>query len=778
MVLGLLLSVGAASAAPTLTYRDLLNKLVDLNGLPDLEAGVRCAQASSYDRASHDPARWQANGDSGQYLAVAENGEALMADLKGPGCIFRIWSANPQGTIRFYLDGDTKPTYEFDFHRMFLGEFGPQRVPAPIVYKRDPKNANSASDCYLPIPYQKSCRVTADKRHGQYYHIGYKTYPPDTQVPTFRLPLSAEEQQKLAAVAAAWSKLGEQPQEPVSAAQSQSVHVDLGPGEKQTLPALPGPATICGLRVAANGEERYYLRNLMLRIYWDGGRTPAVCTPLGDFFGGAWEATDYRALPLGWTPQGAYCYFRMPFRSEAVFELENQGRKPVSLDGSVDYVSGPVPDSYGYFHAGWRREAPCKQFDYSILRAGGSGKFVGVMLSIEHPVPGWWGEGDEKIWVDGEDFPSTFGTGSEDYFGDAWGIRNDLRQPYFGDNYEKGPRSCCYRFHISDSVPFSRAYKMVIENYDPGVDDYATVAYWYAAPGSTDFFAEVPAAERRPWSRSVAGAAQVEMMFAAALPPSAKLIADADLAFELGEGGGLALTASKPGETLGPGTFTVPAEGVYLLHLVGEPGKPLRELTAALDGKPLPAQGELVPTGTAVFGPRQLAAGEHSLQLGFKAETTGLLDYLALVRTRSEHTYEAESLEIAEVKGPRPGPQAMGYSGGVLAGQQGSQLFFTPPSQEASLTLVLDVPAAGAYRLTWYASKSHDYAIYQAELDGKPLGEPVDLYAPQWEVAGAETAVPVDLTAGKHLLRFAPVGKNENSKGYYFGLDALTLDPR
>ena len=762
--------------AAELTYVDLLDKLVDLNGLPDLETGVKCAQSSSYDRASHNPELWQANGDAGQYIRIEPNGEAVMADLKGPGCIFRIWSANPQGTLRFYLDGATEPTYEFDFHRLFLGEFGSQTVPAPIVYKRDPANYFSASDCYLPIPYAKSCKITADQAHGQYYHFGYKTYPAGTTVPTFRVPFSPEENAKLRAVADVWSRLGTQPQNPGIGVQRMDQNLQLAPGEKKTVAVLPGPAMVVALRAKLTSDERYILRKVMLRAFWDGETEPSVCTPFGDFFGGAWEEPRYRSLPLGMTERGYYCYFRMPYRRQAVFELENQGRLPVGVEWEISFRPMAIPASFGTFHAKWRREAPCRQFDYPILEATGAGKFVGVMLFIEHPVPGWWGEGDEKIWVDGEDFPSTFGTGSEDYFGDAWGIRW-LDQPVFGDNYENGPRSCCYRFHISDSVPFRKSYRMVIENYDPGVDDYATVAYWYARPGSTDFFRDVPVEDRVPWVRAIAGATQAEDMFVQSLPPGATIVDDALLDYEYSGGQAVSLGDRLPGDQLGPGTFTVQAEGAYLVQVLGEPGQSPANLTVTVDGAQLRAQAPLTDLGAAVFGPKQLAAGEHQITIGFAAPTSGVLDCLTLAPTRSEGTLEAENMEVVDARGPMPAPQGMTYGSGHLAGRQGAQLFFTPTEDGSYVTLAFEAPRAGTYHLNWYASKSHDYAIYQAELDGQLLGEPVDLYAPQWQVAAAEATNIVELTAGRHLIRFRATGKNPESKGYYLGLDALTLDP-
>ncbi|MCD6352074.1 MAG: hypothetical protein J7M26_08135, partial [Armatimonadetes bacterium] len=127
LVVALLLTATAVSstalAARTLTYRDFLRELSDLDRLAYWQDGVHAGQYSSWDRG--ELKRWGCNGDAGKYLRVEDNGEAVMAEIEGPGCIYRIWSANPQGKIRFYFDGATKPQYEFDFNSIFTGEVEP-----------------------------------------------------------------------------------------------------------------------------------------------------------------------------------------------------------------------------------------------------------------------------------------------------------------------------------------------------------------------------------------------------------------------------------------------------------------------------------------------------------------------------------------------------------------------------------------------------------------------------------------------------------------------------
>jgi hypothetical protein len=126
-------------------------------------------------------------------------------------------------------------------------------------------------------------------------------------------------------------------------------------------------------------------------------------------------------------------------------------------------------------------------------------------MGIFNPVAGWWGEGDEKIWIDGESFPSTFGTGSEDYFGYAWCNTALFQHAYHNQTLCEGPRngnhSSVNRFHVVDSLPFQKSIRFTIEDWPLGNKigkDYCCTTYWYAAPGQKDFFEPVPVAEREP----------------------------------------------------------------------------------------------------------------------------------------------------------------------------------------------------------------------------------------------------------------------------------------
>jgi hypothetical protein len=220
--------------------------------------------------------------------------------------------------------------------------------------------------------------------------------------------------------------------------------------------------------------------------------------PLGDFFGTAPGVNQYRSLPLGVGEDGWwYCNWYMPFAKEARVELVNDGKAPRNVNFEVVHapLSKPI-EKLGRFHVKWHRDAflprePERAIDWPFLKTEGMGRFVGVMLHVWNPRGGWWGEGDEKFFVDGEKFPSTFGTGSEDYFGYAWSSPNLFVHAYHSqtrnDGNSRGHLSV-NRWQISDNVPFQKSFEGCIEKYYPNQRPtlYASTTYWYEAPGGND----------------------------------------------------------------------------------------------------------------------------------------------------------------------------------------------------------------------------------------------------------------------------------------------------
>lgn len=577
-LIGLLLA-GCAAEPKHLGYKDMLDHLTNLQRLPVIEPGVYCGQFSSYDRRSRYDAEtdtyihWDANGDAGNYIRVdPKTKEGVMAEMDGPGCIFRIWSANPQGVIRFYLDGDTEPTYEWDFMKLTTGQIDP--FIEPLVWKRDPNKRNSASNIYLPIPFARSCKVTSviiepdgsTKTPGHYYIINYRTFPENWTVDSFKLPLSEDQRQAVQQTAEKWANRGD----PVILLRNELTPFDctIEPGASQEVP-LKGPALIRTFQAKLESNEEWATRKVVMKIYWDGAETPAVNCPIGDFFG---EPKDvpYKSYPMGITEDLNYCLFPMPFHQSARIVFENDGTQPAKVRGSIEYRLQDIPRNWGLFHAKWRGEFASRSFDYPLIETTGTGKLVGICLFPDNIHGGWWGEGDEKVYVDGEKFPSWFGTGSEDYFGDAWGIRK-FHNPSHGFPQPTLERlQGCYRWHLGDNIPYYKSFYMTIENYTGTPDelkrnDYSSVAYWYQLPGGSDFFTDAPVDQRVPRGYVATGAVEAEWYLdEKQLDPGMSIIYDDDLPQPLSSNRGIRLTG-KVGDTF---TLNVPA-AVEDFHVLG-----------------------------------------------------------------------------------------------------------------------------------------------------------------------------------------------------------------
>jgi len=753
-----LVALAALAESGERDLRYFLRTLVDLDRLPVLEDGVTCKQFSSYDRATKlDPKTGRllnpgANGDRGHYLRVEPNGEAVMAEMDGPGCVVRIWSANPTGRIRFYLDGDQKPTYEWSFPDLFRERVPPFRPP---ICGYDGRGANS----YFPIPYARSCKVTADKAHRQYYHIGYKTFPKTAAVKTFKLPLSEAENKALAHVIEAWA---------IRPSVDRASSRELPQGQVVVLAEENGPATIVCLWAKLTSDERYALRKVLLRIYWDGEEKPSVECPLGDFFGTGFFANPYNSLPLGMGPHGGYCLWRMPYAKKAKIEAVNEGKAAAKLDYSVFSVPGELRPGTAYFHAKWRREDPCKTFDYPILECEGKGRYVGCMLNVDNPGQGWWGEGDEKVYVDGEKFPSTFGTGSEDYFGDAWGFRHFIR-PFHGCTLGQGPgfsnKWSVYRWHISDDIPFEKSFRITIENY--GRDkDYSSVAYWYQLRPQKDFFESVRVEGRMPRRRTIPGVIEAESLNIA----GATVIDDEGRLDEFSRGKA-ALLKGKEGEAF---ELLVPVSrddvfDVVLYSAKGEAHAPFELMLGAqrIGG------GENAFARSVAFrvGKARLTKGKAELTLKLTAEGSLALDAIRLQPSRKERgAIEAEGLPVLATTGPKAAPEDI-----RLPWSGDSQLLLPATEAGHSVTIGLPVKAPGRYVLLARFTRGPDYGRLQAYSEQKPLGKPIDCYAPEPDLGKEVTLGKVELRPKAKGVKFQVVGKNEKATGCHVGIDYLRL---
>jgi hypothetical protein len=298
----------------------------------------------------------------------------------------------------------------------------------------------------------------------------------------------------------------------------------VAPGETHVLLDAKGPGVITHFWITFLGPEPHPWakqgsathQDMLLRIYWDHRARPGVEAPLGDFFANCFgKRSEVVSLPVIVEDADSYnCFWQMPFREAARVELVNEGDKPISLlYYNIDWIKqDSLPADTPYFHAQYRQEYPVeKGKDYVVLETRGKGHYVGTVLGVRARSPAWFGEGDEKIYLDGEAKASIWGTGTEDYFLSAWGLKT-TSTPYFGVPYFDqwgivGGHTSAYRWHIADPIVFNSGIKVTIEHFgwiapdeNPSYrsmswnereDDFSSVAFWYQT-GEPTFTARAP----------------------------------------------------------------------------------------------------------------------------------------------------------------------------------------------------------------------------------------------------------------------------------------------
>ena len=246
-----------------------------------------------------------------------------------------------------------------------------------------------------------------------------------------------------------------------------------------------------------------YARDLILRFYWDGEESPSVECPAGDFFCAPFcRKIRVSAVPVCVNPtNGLNCYLPMPFRSRARITVENRSPEGAMFYYAISFEEREVDPDEAYFHARFRRENPTSGTEDYVILDGvkGRGQYVGTAVGWQQNSEGWWGEGEVKMFLDGDsEFATYVGTGTEDYFGGAWSFEGNFSAPFLGyqdlsnvldgrTTNRVGNRHAMYRFHIADPIHFEQSLRVTIQTlgwrsewrYLPLRDDICSVAYWY-----------------------------------------------------------------------------------------------------------------------------------------------------------------------------------------------------------------------------------------------------------------------------------------------------------
>ena len=411
--------------------------------------------------------------------------------------------------------------------------------------------------------------------------------------------------------------------------------IRINAGETATLMDVEGPGIIQHIWLV-EGLSRAHI----LRFYWDDEETPSIEVPAPDFFAVGHEIfARVNSLPVIVTPRNALnCYWQMPFRERARITLTNEGDQDVPLVAyQITYALTEVPENAGYFHAQWRRATTETENPYVILDGvQGKGRYVGTFLAWTQMEPGWFGEGEIKFYMDGdEEFPTICGTGTEDYFGGSYGFPEPYTTAYLGTTLETKDSDTppnywsLYRWHIEDPIAFHSDLRVTIQalgwypnqKYKLLSDDIASVAFWYQTEPHAPFPPLPPLAERARVPQSVReGFFEGEML--KVLKASAGNARRQDLGI-LGTGwSGLAhlwWTGGKLNDTL---DLALPVEnaGKYALHARFTNAANYAIVQVMLNGQALGDpidlfHAEPIPGETLEFGTHELEAGEHTLTL-------------------------------------------------------------------------------------------------------------------------------------------------------------------
>lgn len=485
------------------TLGTLLDEMVDRDAITCYPSiAYKQAQVSSYDRRTVSPEEdgWWANDDGAGYErldTVEGRCEKVMCDLVGAGVVTRIWMTTKEkfGTIRFYLDGAEKPQIVIPAYDM--ARF-PIEVPAGLslthTHYEEAMNGVGGNSFFLPIPFGKACKITFEEpdmnvKIPRYYHIGYRMYAEGTKVKTFTLKEAKVLKSKIERVSEELLNPGE-----ISSRVSSVKSATLAGGETLVLD-LPctSSSKISKLTVKASCID-----SLSIGGIFDGKLT--IDAPLAHFAGAGMGAPEVRGWWLSNSGGEVVCRYPMPYLTSGQISITNKGASGVHVELTADISAYEWTENSLYFHVSHRSEMAIPvspnydsndNLDWNFMTIKGRGNYVGDLLSLNNHSIDWYGEGDEKIFVDGETFPSFMGTGTEDYFNCSWAPVVPFLSPFGGapraDEESSHGINAFLRTRILDAIPFTESFRFDIEmlSWHPGTVDYHATSYWYGDASNT-----------------------------------------------------------------------------------------------------------------------------------------------------------------------------------------------------------------------------------------------------------------------------------------------------
>lgn len=661
-----ILSNGFSQNRSIITTGSLFEEMIDMTALakfPNPE--FRMVQFSSFDHRSTLPGGpdWFANSDGfgGEPIPNFEEvlkepdesgiGDYLMADVKGSGAIVRLWTASISGKLRVYIDDMNNPLYEGEADSFFRRPYSSFPEIKEINSERFGKTIYQRDASYAPIPFAKRIRIEwiGNVKEIHFYQIQFRLYPANISITSFQPNDILTYKDVIDRVTLALSD-PDMNFTTKSKKQSQNFDVTVPAGEKLQAFLMEGPAAIerFSLRITGDNLDKA-LRQTVLHIKCDGYPWGQVQSPVGDFFGAAPGVNPYKSLPFSVTSDGKMtCRYVMPFQDSIQIMFENQGEETVNIKGEVLPMDFTWDDNSMHFRARWRVNHNIVASnqdvqDLPFLLANGEGVYVGTTSYLLNPSPiptpwgNWWGEGDEKVFVDDDFVPSIFGTGSEDYYNYSWSSPDIFCFPYCGQPRNDGPGNrgfvINYRWHILDPIPFHENMRFFMELFSHerthGVS-YARIAYHYAKPGLTDDHQAIMEEDLRqlslpdgwhPASRFGARnsvfypAEEIILNKESTIIRKGRLWADSQL---------LVWNPQKEGESK---NFIIPIEqkGKKRIYITAALTPKSGKIRVILDGEPIAKDDRIINLHRSYrtllrnfsFGPVELETGKHNLTLEY-----------------------------------------------------------------------------------------------------------------------------------------------------------------
>jgi hypothetical protein len=510
----------SCSCSEKVTLNSLLHEMTSRGNLTYFPRNAYSHhQASSYNRESVSPGKesWFANNDMSHFIRVEKNSgrrEFVMLDADGPGAIVRWWMTfykAQNGIIRIYIDNDTTPVIKGTPKDLLSGSLLTNSTLAASVQEGAPLGEAGRDydhNLYVPLPFEKHCKITYEcdslvmryenegipVPEGYYwpdvfYNIGYRVYPKEIKVESVTSEILKTSRPLMDEAGKILSD------NQVSSEPEKVFEKMILPGDSIVVEFSQKNHAINRLVVELKASNMpQALRSTVLRASFDKNQT--IWVPVGEFFGSGYTLNPHKTRMNQRDEKGRMgSFWVMPFRENCILTIINYGAESIELKGSAGLTKYKWAPNSMYFGASWHeyyhiktRDEKGSHFDINFIDIKGKGVYAGDQVTLFNNTYQWWGEGDEKIFVDGESFPSSFGTGSEDYYGYSFGRQESFSHPFLSQPIGTGNMSwgvtVDMRHRSLDAIPFNKSISSNIElwHWASIYMNYALTTFYYVLP--------------------------------------------------------------------------------------------------------------------------------------------------------------------------------------------------------------------------------------------------------------------------------------------------------